>query len=105
MDLMPMLAQLYDATDDPDSLLTRLVNDTAETLASAHVSVSWGNRLLRLDKSAGFRQQPTYETVFASIRGSHVYDQYNGPDAIAWRLNTLIWAGCQPGRVSSSKDS
>jgi len=29
-----------------------------------------------------------------------VYDQYNGPDAIAWRLNTLVWAGrraCQIG--------
>ena len=100
MDLMPMLAQLYDATDDPDSLLTRLVNDTAETLASAHVSVSWGDRLLTLDKSAGFKQEPAFGTAFASIRGSHVYDQYNGPDAIAWRLNTLIWAGrraCQIG--------
>jgi len=100
MDLMPMLAQLYGVTDDPDSLLTRLVNDTAETLASAHVSVSWGDRLLTLDKSAGFKQEPAFETAFASIHGSHVYDQYNGPDVIAWRINTLIWAGrraCQIG--------
>ena len=52
MDLRPMLAQLYGATDDPDSLLTRLVNNTAETLASAQVSVSWGDRLLTLDFEA-----------------------------------------------------
>ena len=69
MDLRPMLAQLYGATDDPDSLVTRLVNDTAETLASAHVSVSWGDRLLTLDKSAGFKQEPAFETAFASTRG------------------------------------
>jgi hypothetical protein len=25
----------------------------------------------------------------------HQYDQYNGPDGIAWRLSTLIWAGFQ----------
>jgi O-methyltransferase len=100
MDLRPMLPQLYGATDDPDPLLTRLVNDTAETLTSAHVSVSWGDRLLTLDKSAGFKQEAAFRTAFAAIRGSHVYDQYNGPDAIDWRLNTLIWAGrraCQIG--------
>jgi hypothetical protein len=100
MDLRPMLAQLYHATDDPDALLTRLVNDTAETLAYAHVSVSWGDRLLTLDKSAGFKQEAAFGTAFAAIRGSHVYDQYNGPDTIAWRMNTLIWAGrraCQVG--------
>jgi hypothetical protein len=94
-----MLAQAYGATDEPDSLLTRLVNDTAETLASGHVSVARGDCLLTLDKSAGFKQELAFETAFVSIRGSHVYNQHNGPDAIAWRLNTLIWAGHRACRI------
>jgi hypothetical protein len=93
MDLRSMLPQLYGTTDDPDSLLARLVNDTAETLASAHVSVSWGDRLLTLDKSAGFKEGAAFRAALTAIRGSHVYDQCNGPDGIAWRLNTLVWSG------------
>jgi len=94
MDLRPLLPGLYGtAADDPDPLLTRLVNDTAETLMHTHVSASWGDRLLTLDKSADFKQEPAFAQAFAAISGSHQYDQYDGPDGIAWRLNTLIWAG------------
>jgi O-methyltransferase len=71
----------------------RLVNDTVAALARDHASVSWGDRLLTLDKSAGFKDEPGFARAFAEIRGSHQYDQYDGPDSIAWRLNTLIWAG------------
>jgi O-methyltransferase len=95
MDLRPLLTRLYgeEAGDRHNSLVTRLVNDTVDTLADDHRSVSWGDRLLTLDKSADFQKEAAFAKAFDSIRGSHPYDQYNGPDSIAWRLNTLIWAG------------
>ena len=73
--------------------MPQIVSDAVAALAADHLSVSWGDRLLTLDKSAGFKDEPAFARAFAAIRGSHQYDQYNGPDSIAWRLNTLIWAG------------
>jgi O-methyltransferase len=94
MDLTRLLSRLYgEAAALGDSVLTRLVNDTVETIAQDHLSVSWGDRLLTLDKSADFKEEPSFAKAFAAIRGSHQYDQYEGPDSIAWRLNTLVWAG------------
>ena len=52
----------------------------------------WGDRLLSLDKSAGFLEEPNFRSAFEQIRGGHRYDQYNGPSTIAWRLHTLVWA-------------
>jgi hypothetical protein len=57
-----------------------------------HKSVFWGDRMLAFDRSAGFLDEPDFAAAFAAIRGSHVYDQYNGPHTIAWRLHTLVWA-------------
>jgi len=93
-DLRPLLGRLYSdgGAASTDELLIRLVNDLAETLAGSHQSVSWGDRLLTLDKSAGFATDPAFAAAARAIRGSHAYDQYNGPDSIAWRLNTLCWA-------------
>jgi len=65
----------------------------AGPLARRHRAVSWGDRLLTLDKSAGFREDAAAAQACASIRGSVRYDQYDGGDTIAWRLHTLIWAG------------
>jgi O-methyltransferase len=94
MDLTSSLSRLYEDEVASQSVArARLVNDTVETLTHDHRSVSWGDRLLTLDKSAGFKKEPGFAQAFATIRGSHQYDQYNGPDSIAWRLNTLIWAG------------
>ena len=94
MDLRPLLTRLYgeEAGDRDDSQATRLVNDTIDTLARDHHSVSWGDRLLTLDKSASFKDEPAFARASEEIRNSHPYDQYNGPDNIAWRLNTLVWA-------------
>ena len=94
MDLRPLLPRFYNeaAEDHSASLVPRLVNDAIETLAHDHRSVSWGDRLLTLDKSADFKGEPGFARAFAAIRGSHPYDQYDGPDTIAWRLNTLVWA-------------
>jgi O-methyltransferase len=95
VDLRPFLTRLYGEKTQggADAGVPRLVNDIVETLTHEHRSVSWGDRLLTLDKSADFRSEHRFAEAFDSIRGSHPYDQYDGRDGIAWRLNTLIWAG------------
>ena len=67
-----------------------------KTIVSAvkpfHHSVFWGDRLLTIDKSAGFLDDPAFRKSYDAIRGSHQYDQYTSPQTIAWRLHTLTWA-------------
>jgi hypothetical protein len=63
-----------------------------ELLQKNHHSVFWGDRLLTLDKTAGFWEDEKFVDLFEQISDSHIYDQYSGPDGIAWRLHTLIWA-------------
>jgi O-methyltransferase len=67
-------------------------NDEIRRIEKFHHTVSWGDRLLTLDKYCGFKHDPLFDQTIKSIRGSHQYDQYDGPDGIAWRLNTLCWA-------------
>jgi O-methyltransferase len=86
------VADLEPETGGPPAL-PLLVNDIVAKLARDHTSVSWGDRLLTLDKSAGFKDDPAFAAAFARIGGSHRYDQYDGTDSIAWRLDRLIWAG------------
>lgn len=64
----------------------------AELLGPSHTSCFWGDRLLTLDKSAGFLDDPAFAAAFARMRGAHEYDQYASPHTIAWRLHTLVWA-------------
>jgi hypothetical protein len=67
-------------------------NEAVEGIRKHHLTLTWGDRLLTLDKTAGFLTRPAFHAAFESIKGSHQYDQYNGPDGILWRLNTLCWA-------------
>jgi len=71
---------------------TAALNGAIARVAPMHLSVSWGDRLLTLDKSADFLEEPRFSRAFESVKGSHQYDQYIGSDTIAWRLNTLCWA-------------
>ena len=57
-----------------------------------HHSVFWGDRLLTIDKSAGFLADPPFRAAYDAVRGSHAYDQYLSPQTISWRLHTLVWA-------------
>lgn len=75
-----------------DELVAKALNEAVSLLGSQHLSISWGDRLLTIDKSAGFLSDPPFKAAFDAVRGSHIYDQYNGADTIAWRLNTLCWA-------------
>jgi O-methyltransferase len=61
-------------------------------LKPLHSSVFWGDRMLTLDKAAGFFEEEGFKRSYEAIRGSHVYDSYNSPHTIAWRLHTLVWA-------------
>jgi len=67
-------------------------NHAVDSIRPHHLMCSWGDRLLTLDKTAGFKNDPSFNVAFNSIKDSHVYDQYNGSDTVAWRLNTLCWA-------------
>jgi O-methyltransferase len=64
----------------------------AGLLTRDHRDVFWGDRMLTLDKSAGFLKEPAFAAALQAIEGSHQYDQYRSAHGIAWRLHTLVWA-------------
>lgn len=68
------------------------VEQVIQRLQANHLTVSWGDRLLTIDKTAGFLDEPRFAKAYGAIRGAHQYDQYGGNHTIAWRLNTLCWA-------------
>ena len=57
-----------------------------------HQNVFWGDRLLTLDKTAGFLAEPGFAAALAQADSSTGQNQYRSPQGIAWRYNTLIWA-------------
>src|SRR5262249_5884443 len=64
----------------------------AELIPKDHTRIFWGDRLLTLDKSMGFLDEPRFAATYHQIQGSHRYDLYASPHTIAWRLNVLVWA-------------
>jgi hypothetical protein len=83
------LAKLY-ATDE------RRAGELFDLLLDAvvrphHQSVSWGDRLMTLDKAAAF-MTPQFRAALAPANRQTGHNQYASPDAMAWRLNTLVWA-------------
>lgn len=57
-----------------------------------HQRVFWGDRMATFDKHAGFLSDPAFLKAYEAIRPSHLYDQYDSPYTVAWRLHTLVWA-------------
>jgi hypothetical protein len=76
----------------PDDMAQFIRFVAGSLLTRDHQTVFFGDRMLTLDKSAGFLDDPAFKAAFGSIHGSHDYDQYGGAQTIAWRLHTLIWA-------------
>lgn len=77
-------------------LIADLLNGLVrEALPKLHESVSWGDRLLTLDKSQGFWSDPCFARTAGQVIPGQVLDSYGGPDGMAWRLNTLVWADRQ----------
>jgi O-methyltransferase len=66
-----------------------------EILGHDHHSIFWGDRLLTIDKTMGFFEDPAFAKAWESVRGAHEYDQYDNRQSIAWRMHTLVWAGRQ----------
>jgi O-methyltransferase len=60
-----------------------------------HRGTFWGDRLLTLDKTAAFRNDPAFRRAIADANSSTGANQYASPDGITWRFNTLIWAARQ----------
>jgi O-methyltransferase len=61
-------------------------------VAPHHHSLFWGDRLLTLDKSAAFRDDPRFAAAMRGVNSDTGATQYASPDGISWRLNTLVWA-------------
>lgn len=77
---------------DDTSVAKRVDTFIDEVISSQHHSTFWGDRMLTLDKSAGFLSEPSFKAAFEAIRGAHLYDQYSSEHTISWRLHTLVWA-------------
>jgi O-methyltransferase len=74
-------------------LMARIVDVVLRRLvAPVHHGFFWGDRLLTLDKSAGFLHEPAFRDALRQADSSTGANQYVSPDGIAWRYHTLIWA-------------
>jgi O-methyltransferase len=72
-----------------------IFDNALELIRRHHWSVFWGDRLLTLDKTAGFREDPLFHKAVSAADSSTGQNQYTSPDGIGWRYNTLIWAAKQ----------
>jgi O-methyltransferase len=63
-----------------------------ELVAPQHRSISWGDRLLTLDKTAGFNKDPQFRHLLQQIDPKKGCNQYASPDRLSWRLHTVLWA-------------
>jgi len=63
-----------------------------DVVAPHHHAMFWGDRLLTLDKSAAFRDDPRFAAAMRDVGSDTGATQYASPDRISWRLNTLLWA-------------
>lgn len=84
--------EVVPAPGDPAARAAYFDRVVAECLPRDHNRVFWGDRLLSLDKSMGFFDDPVFADAYRQIKGSHQYDQYASPHTVAWRLSTLVWA-------------
>lgn len=71
-----------------------------QSFPNFHQRLFWGDRMVTLDKSAGFLDDERFMAAYQHIRGSHIYDAYNSPHTIAWRLHTLVWAAQKAATLS-----
>ena len=61
-------------------------------VAPHHRALFWGDRLLTLDKTAAFRDDPRFSAAMRGVSSDTGAAEYASPDGIAWRINTLVWA-------------
>ena len=84
-----LMARMQPTLEESTSIVNTV---TKEILPIFHRSVYWGDRLCSLDKAMAFWDEPRFRQLFEEFNGRHQYDQYSGPNGIAWRCATLAWA-------------
>ena len=90
--LATLLDSLRASVTTPDQaakVFDRVLRDLVQPY---HQSIFWGDRLLTLDKSADFRDDEAFRAARQRADSSTGANQYQSPDGVAWRYNTLIWA-------------
>jgi O-methyltransferase len=73
----------------------RLFDAAIELIRNHHRSMFWGDRMLLLDRAAGFLDDPAFRRAISSVSSSTGENQYASPNGISWRFHTLIWAARQ----------
>jgi hypothetical protein len=97
--LKALLRAVEAECSSPEAFAAFFTALSSQALKRYHGRVFWGDRLLTLDKSAGFFDDPRFLAAYQHICGSHVYDAYDSPHTIAWRLHTLTWAAQRAMRL------
>jgi hypothetical protein len=64
-----------------------------------HRTMYWGDRLLTIDKSAGFKNEPGFNELLQQVDPEKGCNQYASPDRLSWRLHTMIWAASRAMKV------
>jgi hypothetical protein len=110
-DPVPEAAKLHDpnSTDEVEQALAVLRKSARNEAAAArifdtvinelvephHRSLFWGDRMLTLDKSAGFKNDERFDELLRGMDPTKGCNQYASPDRFSWRVHTMIWAaGC-----------
>lgn len=89
--MVARILKLFQKPDSETSSDASFMRSVLEKLGAQH-RIFWGDRMLTMDKSAGFMEKPEFAKTYAKLHEAHIYDQYGSPSTIAWRLHTLIWA-------------
>jgi len=79
-----------------DEKAAALVFDGAiDLIRHNHRSLFWGDRMLLLDRAAGFLDDPAFRRAISTASSSTGANPYTSPNGISWRFHTLIWAARQ----------
>jgi O-methyltransferase len=87
-----LLRAICSAAKTPEQAAMVLDRVLRDVVRRHHHSLFWGDRLLTLDKSADFREEPVFRAALREADSSTGANQYESPDGIAWRYHTLTWA-------------
>jgi O-methyltransferase len=87
-----LLDRFVAANPVPSQVATMFDDFLTKVVRPKHNTMFWGDRMLSLDKAAAFLTDPDFAKAYAAVRGNHIYDAYDSPHTVAWRLNTLVWA-------------
>jgi len=91
-DLNALLESIRTSVKSPNDAAKIVDRVLRELIQPYHQGFFWGDRLLTLDKSAEFREEAAFRKALTRADSSTGINQYESPDGIAWRYNTLIWA-------------